>query len=216
MTRPPNAAAAAHAGADAIGLVFYPAAPRCVSLDQARHILAAVPPFVTPVGLFVDSPAEEILEIAKTLNLRHVQLHGHEAPQVVAQLNGLQVLKALHVDPLHLRERLSTWRTAIADLHLNNLAGLLLETANTAGLGGTGVENDWTTIVTMKESGAFDGLPPLIAAGGLTPGNVADVVRRLRPFAVDVSSGIEITRGVKSAQKMQAFTAAVREADART
>lgn len=214
MTRPQDALAAAGAGADAIGLVFYAAAARRVSMDQARQILRAIPPFVTPVGLFVDSPAEEILQTTATLNLHHVQLHGHESPQLVAQLKPLNVFKALHVDPLHLRETLSTWRAAIADLHLGHLTGLLLETASTTGPGGTGIENDWATLAAMTESGALGGLPALIAAGGLTPGNVADVVRRLRPFAVDVSSGIEITRGVKSVEKMQAFIAAVRQADA--
>lgn len=215
MMRPEDAAAAARAGADAIGLVFYATAGRRVSVDRAREIVAALPPFVTPVGLFVDSAAGEVADVAKHLGLRHVQLHGREAPQDVEALRDFTVLKAIRVARDQLAQTLQTWRTAIRELSLTNLAALLLETAGTAQAGGTGVENDWETIAAAREAGAFDGLPPLVAAGGLTPANVADVVRRLRPWAVDVSSGVEESRGVKSVGKMKAFVHAVQDADQR-
>lgn len=213
MTRPQDAVAAARAGADAIGLVFYAAARRRVTVDRAREIIDVLPPFVTPVGLFVDSAPSEILEVARHLGIRQVQLHGHEAPELVAALNELTVLKAVRVTRDGLTPTLQRWRSAIHELRLHHLKGLLLETASTTAPGGTGVENDWDTIAEFQRAGAFDGLPPIIAAGGLRPENVGDVVRRLRPWAVDVSSGVEESSGAKSQQKLTAFAQAVHDGD---
>lgn len=106
------------------------------------------------------------------------------------------------------------WRQAITRLGLGGLRGFVLETAGGPAPGGTGLSNDWEAVRLFKEGGVFDGLPPIIAAGGLAPGNVAGVIRMLRPYAVDVSSGVEEVRGRKSAEKMEAFMLAVREADA--
>jgi phosphoribosylanthranilate isomerase len=209
MMRAEDAAAAARAGADAIGLVFYDAAARRVTVEQARAIINVLPPFVTPVGLFVDAAPEAVLDVARQLNLRQVQLHGHESPEDVAKLAGLSIIKAIRVERDRLRQTLDDWRGAIRDLHLTNLSGLLMETAATAAPGGTGVENDWETIAAAQDAGALADLPPIIAAGGLTPQNVAAVVRRLRPWAVDVSSGVESSRGVKSVERMRAFVEAV-------
>ncbi len=213
ITRPEDAAAAAAAGADAIGMVFYQSAPRCITVERAREILAILPPFVSPVGLFVDAAAEEILRITAKLHLRHVQLHGDEPPSRVASLPGLQVIKAVRVDAL-LPETLATWRAAIGNLHLPHLTGVVLETANTAEAGGTGMANDWASVQRHRADGAFDGLPQLIAAGGLTPETVGGVVRALRPWAVDISSGVESSKGIKSVEKLHQFVRAVREADA--
>ncbi len=203
ITRPQDASAAAAAGADAIGLLFHRESDRCVSIETAQQILRALPPLVTPVGLFVDAAPEEILEITAKLGLKTVQLHGHETPQHVQQLAGLRILKTIRVEKTGLASAVSAWKNC------PNLAALLLETA-TAAPGGTGVENDWAVIAAAN----LTDTPPIIAAGGLTPINVASVVRRLRPFAVDVSSGIESSRGIKSIEKMTAFAAAVRAADA--
>ena len=211
--RPEDALAAAHAGADAIGMVLYAKAARRVSLDQAQEIMAVLPAFVTPVGLFVDSPPDEVRDIARQLNIRHVQLQGNEPPDTVAGLRDLKVIKAIHVDRNSLSTVLAKWRAAVADLKLTNLAGVLMETGGTAVAGGSGVENDWATIAAVQAAGAFEGLPPLIAAGGLTPANVGNVVTALRPWAVDVSSGIEISRGVKSNDRMNSFVDAVHAAD---
>jgi phosphoribosylanthranilate isomerase len=213
ITRPEDAAAAADAGADAIGLVFHPPAPRCVSLDRAREILAALPAFVTPVGLFVDVDAEAVRDTAKSLGLRHIQFNGNESPETVAALSPLVVVKAVRVERDGFAQTLAHWRNAVRSLGLTNLKGLVLETAGTGRPGGTGVANDWDTVRRCRAAGDFDGLPPVIAAGGLTPETVAAVVRDVRPWAVDVSSGVEEVRGRKSVERLRAFVNSVREAD---
>jgi len=198
ITRPVDAVAAAHAGADAIGLIFYDKSPRHVSIDQAHEILAVLPPMVSPVGLFVNVMPREILETARVLNFRTVQLHGDEPLDYLSQLPGLTIIKSIRCTNQNLSS-LAQWRAA---------AGILLETAGTPEAGGTGIANDWTLVETAIKSVAD--LPPLIAAGGLTPENVADVVTRIRPWAVDVSTGIEESPGIKSVEKMRRFAAAVR------
>ncbi|MGH7214875.1 MAG: phosphoribosylanthranilate isomerase [Tepidisphaeraceae bacterium] len=205
-----DALLAARAGADAIGLVFYPKAKRRVSTDDAAKILEVLPPFVTPVGLFVDAAPGMVLKTARLLGLRHVQLHGHETPETVAQLAPLCVIKAVRVEKDRLCEELDRWRDALHRLRLSHLRGFVLETGNTKEAGGTGVENDWATVKAFQDRGAFDGLPYLITAGGLTPQNVGDVVRTIRPWAVDVSTGVEGSPGRKSAEKLEAFARAVR------
>jgi len=212
ITRPEDAAAAAAAGADAVGMVFYAPAARNISLERAKEILGILPPFVSPVGVFADADARAILDSAAALHLRHVQLSGHEPPERVAELRGLYVVKATRVDE-KFADTLATWRRATADMKLTNLRGILLETGGTREAGGTGVANDWATIQRHREAGVFEGLPQLIAAGGLTPDTVSDVVRNLRPWAVDVSSGVESAKGLKSVEKIQAFVRAVRDAD---
>lgn len=210
ISRPQDAVAAVAAGADAIGMAFVPAAFRNCPADVARQIVDALPAFVTPVGLFVDAPVAAIRDSAKSLRLGAIQLHGHESPQTVAELAEFNVLKAIHADAATLDATLSTWREA----RLDNLRGILLETPGTGG--GSGQENDWEAICLAQERGSFEGLPPIILAGGLRPGNVATVVRMLRPWAVDVSSGVEAAKGEKSAARINEFLAAVRLADATT
>lgn len=212
MTRPEDAHLAAEAGADAIGMVFYPAAKRCISNDTAESILAKLPAFVTAVGLFVDEQSSVVLEKARQLNLTHVQLHGRETPGQVEALHGLKVIKALRVDPKTFCDDLDRWRRALQSGRID-LAGIVLETAGTAHAGGTGVENNWCAIRTFQSEGMFDGLPPIIAAGGLASGNVGRVVTDIRPWAVDVSTGVEETFGQKSVEKVAAFVRAVADAD---
>ena len=207
-----DAAAAATAGVDAIGMVFYRKAARCISIETAKEILAALPPFVTPVGLFVNASAEEILQTAQQVGLTTVQLHGRETPELVAQLRGFNVIKVLHVGE-DFEATLEHWKSQIKSLQLTNIKALLLETASKDAPGGTGIENDWSAITNAQQKNWFEGLPPMVAAGGLTPENVGDVVRRIRPFAVDLSSGIEETKGKKSTEKMRQFVAAVSQAD---
>ena len=214
IARPEDAAAAAEAGADAIGLIFHPPAPRYVSLERAREILATLPAFVTPVGLFVDVHADGIRDTARSLGLRHIQLNGNETPETVAALAPLVVIKAVRVERETFAQTLEHWRDAVRSLGLTNLKGLVLETAGTGRPGGTGVANDWDTVRRCRQAGDFDGLPPVIAAGGLTPETVAAVVRDVRPWAVDVSSGVEEVRGRKSVERLRAFVNAVRGADA--
>jgi phosphoribosylanthranilate isomerase len=206
-----DALAAARAGADAIGLVFHPPAKRNVSIDRAREVLSALPPFVTPVGLFVDAEASRVREIARELGLRHIQLHGHEPPEAVAMLREFTILKAIRVDPATFGSELESWRRGIEKLNLTHLQGFILETAGA--MGGTGRANDWDTVARHRQRGDLIGLPHLIAAGGLTPDTVADVIRRLRPWAVDVSSGVEGSQGNKSTEKIEAFVREVRAAE---
>jgi phosphoribosylanthranilate isomerase len=205
ITRPTDAIAAANAGADAIGLIFYPKSHRYVTIDTAQEILAVLPPMISPIGLFVNSPVDEIRKIATALKLRTIQLHGQESPKVLEELSEFNIIKAIKCDKSDLKHTLELWT------HSKNLSAILLETAGTPEPGGTGIENDWAGIEAILKSKMK--LPPLIAAGGLTPENVGDVVRRLRPYAVDVSTGIEENRGIKSVDKMIRFAAEVYEAD---
>lgn len=213
IRRPEDALAAARAGADAVGLVFHAAAPRNVSVEQAREVLAALPAFVTPVALFVNPNPAFLRQVVQQHHFRHVQLHGDEPPEYVADLRQLAVIKAVRVDPKDFGASLDQWRAAVREHGLTNLKALVLETAGTAQAGGTGVANDWRTVREHQSRGGFDGLPPIIAAGGLTPQSVGPVVRDVRPWAVDVSSGVEESPGRKSAKKIAAFVAAVQDAD---
>jgi phosphoribosylanthranilate isomerase len=169
---------------------------------------------VTPVGLFVDVTAETIRATAAALGLRHVQLNGQELPEVVAALAPLVVIKAVRVDAATFGETLSGWREAVRSLRLTNLKGLVLETAGTGRAGGTGVANDWETVRRHQRAGDFSGLPPMIAAGGLRTETVAAVVRDIRPWAVDVSTGVEEAPGRKTVERIRDFVNAVRGADA--
>src|SRR4051794_13581002 len=191
MMRVEDAVAAARAGADAIGMVFYEKAKRCITHERAREILRVLPPFVTPVALFCDEPSQRILDATAELNLRHVQLQGEESADEVAEVSGLRVIKAIRVKRETISGELQHWRERIAKLGLTNLAAFVLETAGTGVPGGSGVGNDWALIKELQSRGEFDGLPPLIAAGGLTPETVGNVVREIHPWAVDVSSGVE-------------------------
>ena len=213
IMRPEDAIAAANLGADAIGMVLHANTPRLIDLATARQILAVVPPFVTPLGIFVDASAEIVLNITSNLQLRCVQLHGNESAETIAALENLIVIKAIRVSREHFGDGLRTWRAAIEKHKLKNLKALLLETAGTKEAGGTGTVNDWETIRAHQAAGDFQGLPPIIAAGGLRPEIVGDVVRTLRPWAVDVSSGIESAIGIKSKEKMAMFIEAVAAAD---
>jgi len=208
VTRPADAAHAAQAGADAIGIVLYPNTPRAVSIDTARAILNILPPFVTAVALFVDQPLADVRRIASDLGLGHIQLHGHESREFVAALSPLRVLKAIPVRRDSLPADLAAWQNPPP-----NLAGLVLD-SHSPQAGGAGVLNDFDAIAKLTAQGGFTGLPPIVAAGGLNPSNVASVIQRLRPWAVDVSSGVESEKGIKSAALVEQFVAAVRAADA--
>ncbi len=204
---------AAMCGADAVGIVLHPPAGRNVALANAMEIIAALPVFVTPVGLFVDSPVEEILDVSAQLGIRHLQLHGRETPEMVAKLPGKAVIKAIRVEQASFSQSLVLWRQAIAGGSIPNLRGIVLETGKTNQAGGSGVENDWELIRQCADRGEFEGLPPVIFAGGLNPKNVGEIVARFRPWAVDVSSGVEKIRGAKSEELVCAFIEAVARAE---
>jgi phosphoribosylanthranilate isomerase len=210
ITRPEDAQTASEAGADAVGIIFHRSARRFVEAAQARIIAQAAGPFVTVVGVFVDASLRQIVRTARQVGLGTVQLNGDEPPELVARLaeQGLRAIKALRVDQ-DLPRQIERWRQA------DPLpSGLVLETGGTSLPGGSGVANDWQAIRRHQQAGLFDGLPPLILAGGLRPENVARVVRELRPWAVDVSSGVEETTGVKSARLIAEFIQQARSAGA--
>lgn len=184
------------AGADAIGFVFYPPSPRNVGFDQAAALAAELPPFVSAVGLFVNPAPAFVQQALQQVPLQLLQFHGDESEAECAQY-GRPWIKAARVRPgIDLVE--------FAFRH-PGARGILLD-AFVDGYGGGGKTFDWSLIP--------DGLSrPLVLSGGLDPDNVGEAVRRIRPFAVDVSSGVESAKGIKDAAKVAAFIAGVRDAD---
>lgn len=207
LTRAEDVAAAVEAGADAIGLVFYPPSPRHVTPQQAGELLASLPPFVTAVGLFVNPTVEQVLQTIAAAPITMLQFHGDETPQQcaeIAQAVRRPFLRALRIRPettaADLLEFDRQYR-ACSPLY----AGPLLDTWSDA-YGGTGKVFDWSLI-------PADIARRAALSGGLNAQNATDAVRQLRPHAVDVSSGIEAAKGVKDAALMRAFVSAVRQAD---
>jgi len=207
ITNADDARTAARAGADAIGLVFAES-PRRVTVPQARAIVAALPPFVTPVGLFVDAQVDFVRQVAGDVGVSVVQLHGDEPGEMIDQLAPLRVLKGIRVRDRSFVDdvrRLSAWRG-------RGLCGLLLDAFSPDARGGTGKRFDWDLLAGAHEAGALVDTPPLVLAGGLTPDNVAAAVRRLRPWALDVSSGVESQPGRKDPDKIERFITQARNA----
>ncbi len=199
ITSVDDALAAAHAGADAVGFVFWPASPRRVDVDAARRIAAALPPLVLRVGVFVDAPRDEIGRTADAVGLDVVQLHGDEAPETLRDLPR-RALKAVRVGP--------GFRPDDALRYEGRVGGLLLDTRHQAAPGGTGHTFDWSLVRAVRERAAF-----LALAGGLTAENVRAAIAAVRPDAVDVSTGVEASLGRKDPDKMQAFVHAVRSSE---
>lgn len=199
ITRAIDLEAALDAGADALGFVFYPHSPRALSPAAAAALLRRVPPFVTRVGLFVNAEPASVRETLAAAALDLLQFHGDEDASYCEQF-GLPYLKAARMRPqLDLLEFARTYPAA---------HGLLLD-AWVDTFGGSGQSFDWSMIPA--------GLPlPMVLSGGLHAGNVAEAVATVRPWAVDVSSGVESAKGIKDAEKIAAFVAAVRTADAKS
>lgn len=199
ITRVEDALAAAQAGADAIGLVFYERSPRRVSIAQAAQLAAALPPFITSVGLFVDAEAALVREVLAHVPLDLLQFHGDEPPEYCAQF-AKPYIKAIRV-----KAGVDLLQCA-SDFH--GAKGLLLD-AHVEGVpGGTGATFDWTLIPRR--------LPlPVILSGGLDAENVAAAIERVRPYAVDVSSGVEASKGIKDAAKIARFIQEVKRIDVR-
>ncbi|MEO7726212.1 MAG: phosphoribosylanthranilate isomerase [Burkholderiales bacterium] len=197
ITRQADAAAAARAGAHALGFVFCAKSPRCVTAATAAEVVKGLPPFVTAVGLFVNPAARDVENILRDVPLGLLQFHGEEPPEFCAQF-GPPYIKAARVKAgVDLLQYARIYGSA---------RGLLLDAYVDGTHGGTGTAFDWSLIPR--------GLPlPLILSGGLNPGNVADAVRRIAPWAVDVSSGVEASPGIKDAEKIAAFMKEVRSAD---
>lgn len=196
LTRSQDVQAAVAAGADAIGLVFYPPSPRYVALEQAQMLARSVPPFVTLVGLFVNASPDEVHAVLAAVPIQLLQFHGDEDEAYCRQF-GRPYIKVARVQPgLDLLEYAARFPSA---------QGLLLD-AFVDGYGGGGKTFDWSLIPPQ--------LPlPLILSGGLDAHNVTEAVRAVRPAAVDVSSGVEAAKGIKDAVKITAFIAGVNKAD---
>ena len=195
ITRIEDALAAAHNGADAIGLVFYAESPRNVSLQAAQEIVDALPPFISVVGLFVNASENKIQTVLSQLRLDVLQFHGDETVADCAQFN-LPYLKAIRVKP----------DTNLLQycLEFNSAQALLLDAHSDAAYGGTGQVFDWDLIP--------QNLPkPIILAGGLNAQNVGDAIKQAQPYAVDVSGGVEQSKGIKDVAKIAAFMRAVEQ-----
>ncbi len=197
ITRVEDALVAARAGAHAIGLIFYSKSPRYVADAVAAEVVRALPPFVTPVALFVDAETAEVRRVIAGVRPQLLQFHGDEPPDFCEGF-GLPYIKVVRVRPgVDLLQYGQKYRAA---------KGLLLDAFVEGNHGGTGSAFDWALI-------PRDFPLPLILAGGLDPGNVGEAVRRVRPWAVDVSSGVEASKGIKDAAKVAAFIQGVRDAD---
>ena len=188
ITNVDDALHACACGADALGLVFYAESPRCVTPLQAREIVSALPPFVTTVGLFVNEAPRRVREIAADCGLDVIQLHGDEGP-MECDIAPRRVIKALRVKDA----------ASLAGHETFQVSALLLDAWVAGAYGGTGERFNWELAAEVAR------LRPVILAGGLTAENVAAAVRTVRPYGVDVSSGVEASPGRKDPEKVEAF-----------
>jgi phosphoribosylanthranilate isomerase len=188
VKRPEDARLACDLGADAVGFVFWPASPRFVDPERARAIVAELPPFVSAVGVFVDQTPEYVNGVAGLVKLSAVQLHGHEQPEAYAR-SRYRIIKALPVtsdfDPVRACEGLPQIATMLLDAH------------DPIRRGGTGRPVNW------RAAAAAARLRPVILSGGLNASNVVDAIDRVRPYAIDLSSGVESSPGVKDPDKLR-------------
>jgi phosphoribosylanthranilate isomerase len=198
ITRAQDATALVQSGADALGLVFFPKSPRHVTLQQARKITTGIAPFVTVTGLFVNASADSVKEVLASVPLGLLQFHGEETND---QCNcfGLPFIKSI---PMKSGTDLLSLMSAYPDA-----AGFLLDAWQPETRGGGGIVFDWEQIPEGIHT-------PIVLAGGLTPANVATAIRTVKPYAVDVSTGVERDKGIKSREKIEAFMREVRNSEA--
>ncbi|MBI1889129.1 MAG: phosphoribosylanthranilate isomerase [Burkholderiales bacterium] len=207
LTRPEDVQAAVAAGADALGFVFYPQSPRYVTAEAAGRLIRAVPPFISAVGLFVNANAGEVAEVLVQAPVSLLQFHGDESTAECAHI--AEQVKRPFVRAVRVKPDMTAADLIKCEQEFRSssewFAGLLLD-AFVEGYGGGGKVFDWSVI--PKELA-----PRLVLSGGLNERNAADAVRALCPYAVDVSSGVEQSKGIKDAAKIRAFIDAVRQAD---
>lgn len=194
-----SAFAAADAGADAIGLVFYRQSPRFIEPEEAWQLVGMMPPFMSSVGLFVNADLERFMNTEEQCPTDMSQLHGQESEDLVRQC-GPNVIKAVRFDPATIDAELARWE------RIDEVDAVLVD----GSAGGQGTSFDWSKLAEARERLS----KPLILAGGLNPENVGEAIRIVRPYAVDVSSGVESAPGVKDPELIEAFCRAVRRADA--
>jgi phosphoribosylanthranilate isomerase len=193
ITRVEDAAEAIRLGAAAVGFVFWPDSPRLVSVPAAREIAAGVPPFVARIGVFVNAPVDEVTRVVETVGLDAVQLHGDEG------VHQYERVKSRLIKAVTLVSDADVARAATLPAHVTTL----VDATDRVRRGGTGQVADWS------QAAALAARRPVILAGGLTAENVGAAVRRVRPWALDVSSGVESAPGIKSRARLEAFFAAV-------
>jgi phosphoribosylanthranilate isomerase len=195
-----DALCCAEAGADAIGLNFYPPSPRCVPVEVARRIALRLPPTVTRVGVFVNATPEDVLRTCDHVGLDAVQLHGDETPQIIRQLAGRQVIKAFRCGSRDFRP-ITEFLHRCADLDCRP-GGVLIDAYQPSSYGGTGQSADWSLV---RELSDLLSETPVILAGGLRPENVAAAIEASRPAAVDTASGVESAPGLKDGERVRRF-----------
>lgn len=192
--------AAVAAGVDGLGFIFVEQSPRLVEPEMVRAITGELPPFVESVGVFRDAPLEAVEEIVSYCRLTIVQLHGSESPEYCKSIS-CRVIKSFSIRPESESGELAAYAGAVS--------GFLLDTYHKHMAGGTGIPFDWKLVAQVKPPG------PIVLAGGLTPENVGEAIRLVKPFAVDVNSGVEYEPGRKDPDKLKTFVLEVRKADER-
>jgi len=200
ITRVEDAISAVQAGADAIGLVFYAQSPRFVTIEQAQKIVAAIPPFISAVGLFVNAPQAEIETVLSQVKLDILQFHGDELPQDCNQV--CEQIKMPYYKAIRVKADTNLVQYAV---EFSSAKALLLDAHSESAFGGTGQTFDWNLIPKSLTK-------PVILAGGLTAENVEKAIQQVRPYAVDVSGGVELTKGIKDVAKIAAFMQGVSNA----
>lgn len=195
ITNLEDALAAAAAGADALGFNFYKKSPRCIEPQKAAEIIEQLPPFIVPVGIFVNEREDRIREILASTGIQAVQFHGDESPEFCQRFGG-RVIKAFQVKDKESLQNMAHYR----------VGAFLLDSYRDDVRGGTGVAFDWHLAVVAKTFGK------VILAGGLTPENVAEAVKLVQPYGVDVAGGVEKEKGVKDHAKLKKFITEVRRA----
>jgi phosphoribosylanthranilate isomerase len=197
ITNLPDAKAAAEAGADVLGFVFYDKSPRSITCEAAAAITRELPPFIIKAGVFVDAPEDVVVQAIRECGLNLLQFHGEEPPDYCLQF-GIMSMKAFRVRDAASLQALREYPTE----------AWLLDAYTPGKLGGTGEVFNWDL---AREAQTWD--RPIFLAGGLTPDNVADAIRRAQPYAVDVSSGVEATPGKKDAARVKAFIQAAKQVE---
>lgn len=193
ITREQDARAAVAGGANAIGFIFWSKSPRFIEPSRARAIVRTLPPFVTPVGVFVNAPASDVNAVAHEAQLGAVQLHGDEQPGLLTSIERPVIKAVSRITP----DTATSWPPEVV---------LLVDADDPARRGGTGTKADWAAAARLGER------RPIVLAGGLSPENIADAVATVRPYGVDVSSGVEDAPGIKNAVRIEALFEAIRRA----
>jgi phosphoribosylanthranilate isomerase len=209
ITNLEDALVAVDAGADAVGFVFYEKSPRCVSVETTREIVAKLPERVEKVGVFVNEHEDLICSIVDEAGITGVQMHGdnedpHVADLIVERRPHMKILAAISMYQPNPQGWAMMWNP-------DSIRAFLLDSGSASNHGGTGVTFDWATAVPMLDN--IKRLAKVVAAGGLTPGNVEEAIAILQPWGVDVASGVEARPGKKDPKKVRTFVRAVREAD---